>query len=344
MKTNLTAKGKRGVLLVNLGTPDSPSVSDVRKYLSQFLNDPRVIDISWLARKLLVNLIIVPFRAPKSAKLYQELWTEKGSPLLLHTEALTSKVAEKLGDDYQVEMAMRYGNPSIASGLRRLKDAKVSDITVVPLYPQYASSSNGSTVEAVMKELSSWWAIPEFRVTGQFYDHSLYVQSFIERGKQYDISEYDHVIFSFHGLPVRQVDKVYDDGPCSDHGCEHEVNDENRLCYKASSFATARSIAAGLGIDQQDYTVSFQSRLDKNWLEPFSDVVVEERAKMGDKKLLVFSPAFVADCLETTIEIGVEYQEIFEEHGGEKVQLVESLNDHPTWVNCVVDIINGGNQ
>lgn len=316
-------------------------MSHVRNYLSQFLNDPRVIDISWLARKLLVNLIIVPFRAPKSAKLYKELWTKDGSPLLLHTETLTKKVAEKLGADYQVEMGMRYGKPSIASGLQKLKDAKVSDITVVPLYPQYASSSTGSTVEEVMKVLSGWWAIPELRITGQFFDDPLYVQAFVERGKQYDLKEYDHVIFSFHGLPVRQVDKVYEDGPCSDHSCEHEVNDENRLCYKATSFSTARAIAKGLGIDENDYTVSFQSRLDKNWLEPFSDVVVEERAKLGDKKLLIFSPAFVADCLETTIEIGVEYQEIFEEHGGEKVQLVESLNDHPTWVNCVTEIVRG---
>ncbi|MFT4681603.1 MAG: ferrochelatase [Granulosicoccus sp.] len=331
-------KGKKGVLLVNLGTPDSPSVSDVRKYLSQFLNDPRVIDISWLARKLLVNLIIVPFRAPKSAKLYKQLWSDKGSPLLYHTESLAKRVQEALGTDYQVEMAMRYGNPSIVSSLEKLKKNKVRDLTVIPLYPQYASSSNGSTVEEVLKHISSWWAIPDLRVRGQFFDHPKYIEAFIERGNKYDWRKFDHVIFSFHGLPVRQVDKVYDDGPCADHQCHAEITDDNRLCYQATSYDTARSIAKGLGMTEEDYTVSFQSRLDKNWLTPFSDVVVEERAKKGDKTLLIFSPAFVADCLETIVEIGVEYQEIFEEHGGNRVQLVESLNDHPTWVECVSDL------
>ena len=274
--------GRKGILLVNLGTPDSPSVSDVRRYLSQFLNDPRVIDISWLSRKILVNLIIVPFRAPKSAKLYQQLWTENGSPLLIHTAALTKSVKAHLGEDYQVEFAMRYGSPSIASGLTKLKAARVKEITVVPLYPQYASSSNGSTIEAVMKEISKWWAIPELRITGQFFDHAKYIQAFVERGKRYPSEDYDHVLFSFHGLPVRQVDKVYDDGSCDSHGCEYEVTDDNWLCYKATCFSTARSIASGLGIKDDGYTVAFQSRLDKNWLMPFSDKVVAERAKLGD--------------------------------------------------------------
>ncbi|MFT4525066.1 MAG: ferrochelatase [Bacteroidia bacterium] len=330
--------GKKGVLLVNLGTPDSPSVSDVRRYLSQFLNDPRVIDISWLARKILVNFIIVPFRAPKSAKLYQQLWSDKGSPLLYHTEELVKKVQERLGGEYQVEMAMRYGNPSIGNGLERLRKNKVRDLTVIPLYPQYASSSNGSSVEEVLRQIASWWAIPDFRVRGQFFDHPKYIEAFVERGKQYNWKEFDHVIFSFHGLPVRQVDKVYDDGPCESHECHVEITEDNRLCYRATSYATARSIASGLGMSENDYTVSFQSRLDKNWLTPFSDVVVEERAKKGDQNLLVFSPSFVADCLETIVEIGVEYQEIFEEHGGAKVQLVESLNNHPSWVECVSDL------
>lgn len=331
--------GKKGVLLVNLGTPDSPSVSDVRKYLFQFLNDPRVIDIPWLARKILVNLIIVPFRAPSSAKLYKQLWTEEGSPLLKHTADLTKLVQEKLGDEYQVEFGMRYGKPSIESGLELLRKARTKDITVLPLYPQYASSSNGSSIEEVFRVVSGWWGIPDIRIVGQFFDHPKYIEAFVERGKQHDLSTYDHVIFSFHGLPIRHVDKIYDDGPCEDHDCAETFDDDNRLCYRATSFATARSIAAGLGLSEEDYTVSFQSRLDDKWLKPFSDIVVEERAKAGDKKLLIFSPAFVADCLETTVEIGVEYQEIFEEHGGETVQLVESLNSHPLWVDCVSDLV-----
>jgi ferrochelatase len=330
---------KKGVLLVNLGTPDSPSVSDVRRYLFQFLNDPRVIDISWLARKILVNLIIVPFRAPSSAKLYKQLWTKEGSPLLVYTRNLAKAVQAQVGEEYHVEFGMRYGQPSIEKGLEALRKARTKDITVLPLYPQYASSSNGSTIEEVMKVVSGWWGIPELRILGQFFNHPKYVQAFIERGKQYDLTTFDHVVFSFHGLPQRHVDKIYDDGECEDHNCSDQLSDDNLLCYKATSFATARSLANGLGISADDYTVSFQSRLNDKWLKPFSDVVVEERGKAGDKRLLIFSPAFVADCLETTVEIGVEYQEIFEEHGGESVQLVESLNTHPVWVDCVTDLV-----
>ncbi|MCG3164442.1 MAG: Ferrochelatase [Bacteroidia bacterium] len=331
---------KTGVLLINLGTPDSPSVSDVRKYLFQFLNDPRVIDIPWLARTLLVNLIIVPFRAPKSAKIYKELWTEKGSPLLIYGNELKEKVQTELGTEYTVELAMRYQKPSIESVLEKMRKENYKKIVIVPLYPQYASSSTGSTLELVLKEISKWYVIPELKIVSQFFDNEGYINAFVERGKQYNPEEYEHVIFSFHGLPVRQVDKVYEDSkPCSDHNCENEISDDNYYCYKASSFATAKAIAERLNIPKAKYTVSFQSRLDEKWLEPFSDKVVEQKAKEGIKKLLVFSPAFVADCLETTIEIGHEYSEIFKSNGGENLQLVESLNAHPIWVNTIAGMV-----
>ncbi len=327
---------KTGVLLINLGTPLSPSVSNVRKYLFQFLNDPRVIDIPWLARKLLVNLIIVPFRAPKSAKIYKQLWTEKGSPLLTYGIELQEKVQQELGNEYVVELAMRYQQPSLETVLKKMRKQNYKKIVVIPLYPQYASSSTGSTLELVLNKIATWYVIPELKVVSQFYDNEGYINSFVERGKQYNPAEYDHVIFSFHGLPVRQVDKVYDNAkPCSDHNCENEISDENYYCYKASSFATARAISGKLNIPESKYTVSFQSRLDNKWLKPFSDKVIEQKAKEGIKKLLVFSPAFVADCLETTIEIGHEYSEIFTSNGGEKLQLVESLNAHPLWVTTI---------
>ncbi len=331
---------KTGVLLINLGTPDSPSVSDVRKYLFQFLNDPRVIDIPWLARTLLVNLIIVPFRAPKSSKIYKELWTENGSPLLIYGNELKEKVQAELGNGFSVELAMRYQKPSIESVLEKMRIENYKKIVVVPLYPQYASSSTGSTLELVFKTIANWYVIPELKVVSQFFDNQGYINAFVERGKQYNPEEYEHVIFSFHGLPVRQVDKVYEDRkPCSDHNCENEITDDNYYCYKASSFATAKAIAERLNIPKEKYTVSFQSRLDEKWLEPFSDKVVEQKAKEGIKKLLVFSPAFVADCLETIIEIGHEYSEIFKSNGGEKLQLVESLNTHPVWVKTVSDMV-----
>lgn len=333
---------KTGVLLVNLGTPDSPSVGDVRSYLSQFLNDPRVIDIPWLLRKMLVNLIIVPFRAPKSAKIYQKLWTENGSPLLHYSKQVTALLQQELGESHDVYLAMRYKNPSIPDVLEQMRKKNYKKIIVVPMFPQYASASTGSALEEVMRVISKWWVIPELKMVSQYYDHPLYIDAFVDRGKQFDISAYDHVLFSYHGLPERQVDKVYNEGLCSDHDCEKEITEENKYCYKATSYATTRLLAQRLGIPESKYTVCFQSRLDKKWLTPFSDEVVEECAKKGMKKILVFSPAFTADCLETVIEIGDEYQEIFHANGGEKVQLVPSLNDHPTWIACLKQLVLEG--
>ncbi len=333
---------KIGVLLINLGTPDSPSVGDVRRYLSEFLNDPRVIDIPTVARMLLVNGIIVPFRAPKSAKIYKELWHKYNgrSPLLVYGEILRDRLQELLkGDNITVELAMRYGNPSLNDVCARMEKEGYDEIIVLPLFPQYASASTGSALEKAMKLIRKWYVIPEIKIISQYWDNPGYIDTVVERARVYTLADFDHVLFSYHGLPVRQVDKIYEDLRCENHACESEINDENRFCYKATCYATTRLIAARLGLSGKDYTVCFQSRLDKKWLEPFSDKVVEEWGKKGAKKLLVFSPAFIADCLETSIEIGEEYQEIFEKHGGEKVQLVESLNDHPLWIAALEKMI-----
>ena len=330
---------KTAVLLVNLGTPDSPSTRDVRSYLRQFLNDPRVVDLPAPLRWALVNLIIVPFRAPKSAKIYQQLWTDQGSPILLHGQRVKSLLQQRLGEGYTVELAMRYKNPSIPDTLERLRKTNPDRILVVPLFPQYASASTGSAMQAVMDVVRDWWVIPDIRLISQYWNHPTLIHAWLERGRQYDWRDYDHVLFSYHGLPERQVDKVYDQGLCRDRDCEHEITDENAYCYKATCYGTTRLLAQGLGIPEEKYTTCFQSRLDKKWLEPFADKLVEEYARQGAKKLLVFSPSFVADCLETTIEIGHEYQELFEAHGGEKVQLVESLNDHPAWIDTLEALV-----
>jgi ferrochelatase len=338
---------KTGVLLVNLGTPDSPSVKDVRRYLFEFLNDPRVIDIPAIARFILVNLIIVPFRAPKSAKIYNELWTNnglpdgrKGSPILYYGKSVKEQLQKALGVDFDVQLAMRYQKPSMDDVLAEMCRKNLEKIIIVPLFPQYASATTGSIIEKAMKIIGKWWIIPEIEVINQFYDNDNYINTVIERAKKYNIDEYDHVLFSYHGLPIRQVDKVYKDGTlCEDHNCETEINDTNQYCYKATCYATTRLIAEKLKLKTEQYTVCFQSRLDKKWLEPFADKIVIEQAKKGAKRLLVFSPAFVADCLETLVEIGKEYQQLFEEHGGEKIQLVESLNDHPRWIETLRKMI-----
>lgn len=338
---------KTTVVLVNLGTPDSPSVSDVRKYLFEFLNDPRVIDIPAIARFLLVNLIIVPFRAPKSAKIYKELWVNnglpnvaEGSPILYYGKSVQRKLQQALGDEFDVQLAMRYQNPSMDEVFENIYKKNLEKIIIVPLFPQYASATTGSIIDKAMKIISKWWVIPEIKFISQYYDDEGFINTIVERAKKYNVDEYDHVLFSYHGLPVRQVDKVYKDGTlCEEHNCETEINETNRYCYKATCYATTRLIAQKLNLTKEKYTVCFQSRLDKNWLEPFADKVIIEQAKKGAKKILVFSPAFVADCLETLIEIGVEYQKLFEEHGGEKVQLVESLNDHPMWIETLKKMV-----
>ncbi len=333
-------KAKTGVLLVNLGTPDSPSVPDVRKYLFEFLNDPRVIDLPWLLRKFLVNIIIVPFRAPKSAKIYQQLWTKDGSPLIIYGNSVKEKLQNALGNEFEVELAMRYQNPGLNYVLEKMRQKQYQEIIVIPLFPQYASATTGSVAEKIMKIINKWWVIPEIKISGQFFDNEDFINSFAVRAKQYNIEEYDHVLFSFHGLPVRQVDKVHLNGKhCADYNCESEMNENNKLCYRAACYATTRLLTSKLKIPKDKYTVCFQSRLDKNWLEPFTDKVIIQKAKEGAKKLLVFSPAFVADCLETIVEIGIEYKKLFEEHGGEKVQLVESLNDHPLWIDALKNLV-----
>lgn len=336
-------KKRIGVLLIQLGTPDSPKTNDVRRYLSEFLNDPRVIDLPWLGRKLLVNGIIVPFRAPKSAKVYKELFDISNgvSPLITHTEAVVEKLQDRFkNDELTVHMAMRYQNPSMYDVMEKMRKENYDHIIILPLFPQYASATTGSAIDLAMNIMRKWWVVPEISAVNQFWENEGYIDSVVERAKAFNLADYDHVLFSYHGLPDRHVDKVYEGSDlCTDQPCELEVNDKNKFCYKATCYATTRAIANKLGMKEEDYTVCFQSRLDKKWLTPFADKVVEEQGKAGAKKLLVFSPAFVADCLETLIEIGDEYQELFEELGGEKVQLVPSSNSHDRFIDGLEELI-----
>ncbi len=334
---------KIGVLLINLGTPASPATKHVRQYLREFLDDARVIDIPWLLRKVLVHLIIAPFRAPKSAKLYKEVWTEQGSPILVHSFALQKKLQHHFGNQFDVHLAMRYNQPSIKNVLNEMHKKHYSKIIIFPLYPHYASSTTGTAYQEIMKHISKWWVIPDIKFIGQYYEDELFIDSIVENVNKFKIEEYDHVLFSYHGLPERHVDKVYEDLQCSNHNCESEMNHDNLYCYKATCYATTRAIVKKINLDNTKYTVSFQSRLNDKWVKPYSDELLVEFAKKGFKKILVLSPAFTADCLETIIEIGVEYQELFEKAGGHKVQLVPSLNDNDLWVKCISQIINKNN-
>ena len=336
---------KTGVLLIQLGTPDSPSVLDVGRYLSEFLGDPRVVDIPWLFRKLLVNGIIVPFRSPRSARIYKTLWNMSGgvSPLLTHTRNTCTQLQNRFpGENVHIEMAMRYQNPSLSGVLERMRLAAYDRIVIIPLFPQYASASTGSAMARVMEIISGWWVIPEIRIINQFHDHPAYIEAVADRAASFRLADYDHILFSYHGLPERHLDKVYPDDLCENQPCETELNASNRFCYKATCYDTSRRLAQQLGLDESRYTVCFQSRMNNKWVQPFADRVIAEQAARGAKKLLVFSPAFVADCLETLVEIGEEYQADFTALGGEKVQLVPSVNDHARFIDCLESLVREG--
>lgn len=330
------SKPSKGILLVNLGTPDSPSVPDVKRYLNEFLTDGRVIDIPAWRRWLLVKGIITPFRAPNSAKLYQAIWDEKtGSPLLHYSELQQQLLQDQLGGDYHVELAMRYQNPSIASALSKLRRMNLESIRIIPLFPQYASASTGSVIDKVMEVMRGWHTFPDVSIVNDFYDQETMIDVFVENALQHKPETYDHLLFSYHGLPVRQLTGVEASGKhdCEIAGCRERIGTHNRYCYLAQSYATTRLIAKRLQLSQQDYTVCFQSRLGKTpWIQPYTSDVLEKVAAQGKKRLLVFCPAFVADCLETIYEVGTEYATEFKKLGGEHVQLVESLNAHPRWI------------
>lgn len=334
---------KKGVLLVNLGTPDSPSTSDVRKYLREFLMDGRVIDIPFISRFFLVNGIIAPFRAPKSAKLYKAIWSPTtGSPLLHYSIAQKNLLQMRLGDDYQVELAMRYQSPSIESALESLKNAQVKSIRVLALFPQYASASTGSVIDKVMEIVGKWQSIPDISFINSFHDNKKMAEVFAQNASKYKPQEYDHILFSYHGLPQRHLVKgdVSEKHCLKIENCCSVLTENNQFCYSAQSFNTTRLIVNKLGIPKEKYTICFQSRLGKDpWVQPYTSQVIEDLAKKGVKRILVLCPAFVADCLETVYEISVEYAEEFKEHGGEHVQLVESLNDHPLWIEALEDLV-----
>ncbi len=343
-------KPRTGVLLINVGTPDSTSVGDVRKYLREFLGDGRVIDLPWAARKLLVNGIIAPFRAPKSAKAYRKLWTPAGSPLIVHGEALARALQARLGDDHLVLLAMRYQSPSLSGAIDRLMKERVKEIVIVPMFPQYSSAATGTALQEAFRIIGGYAEVPAVRTVPAFHDDPGFLDAFARRIHSCAPSTYDHVLFSFHGLPDRHVQRAHtacaksldtrlDKSPVTGCACERGPYDAFPTCYKMQCHATARALAARVGLPSGQWSVGFQSRLDQRWLRPFSDAIVKEAPAKGIKRMLVVSPAFVADCLETVIEIGEEYAELFQEHGGDQLTLVPSLNAEPAWVEAFARII-----
>lgn len=304
--------------------------------------DGRVLDIHPLLRTLLVKGIIAPFRSPKSAKLYQKIWDDKlGSPLMHYSTLQQKLLQQRLGPNYQVELAMRYQNPSIGQALANLKPSRVSSIRVIALFPQYASATTGSVHQKVMSILSKWPVIPEVSFVDHFYDNELMIEAFANNGAACNPQDYDHVLFSFHGVPLRHLAK----SGCTfnhsnvENNCGEDLVEKKQFCYAAQCYHTAQLIADRLEIPKTKCSVSFQSRLgNAPWIGPYTSQTITDLALAGKKRVLVFCPAFVSDCLETIYEIQIEGEETFLKAGGESLRLVPSLNASDVWVEALASI------
>jgi ferrochelatase len=331
-----------GVLVVNLGTPDDPTTPAVRRYLREFLSDPRVIDIPAPARWLLLNAFILPFRPRTSAEAYRKIWTTD-SPLRIAGQQLVEGMSRELGDGWLVELGMRYGRPAIAPALQRLEARGATRLVVLPLYPQAASSSSGSSLELVFRELASRWNVPSVAIVPPFFADDRVLQAWRETlAPRLAEAAADHVLFSFHGLPERHVRKgdAHGHGCLSRSSCCDALGESNRDCYRAQCYATARLMAERLALQPGSWSVSFQSRLGRTpWIRPFTDEVVVQLASQGTKRLAVCCPCFVADCLETLEEIAMQNREMFLTHGGEAFDYVPCLNSSPGHVDALEDVV-----
>jgi ferrochelatase len=334
---------KKGVLFVNLGTPDSAKPKAVWRYLTEFLKDPRVIDIPALARWILVNVIVIPFRFKKSAHAYAQIWTEQGSPLLTNTQELSQKVGIACGQDYQVEFAMRYGKPSIESVLKTFKS--VNSLQIIPLFPQYSSAATGSAIEAVLSSLKKQWNIPHLTICKEFYATPVFIDSYAQIIKKHITNQtVDKLIFSYHGLPQRHLTKSDCTASCDHVNACPAIEINNQYCYRAQCYVTSRLLAQKLNLSDDAYEVCFQSRLGRTpWIKPYTDLVLPELRAQGVKSIAIVCPSFVADCLETLEEINLRAREQWAELGGEHFTFIPCLNADDVWVDALTKMITTSN-
>jgi ferrochelatase len=333
------AKPRTGCLLINLGTPEAPTASAVRRYLREFLGDPRVLTMPAPLRWALLELVILPFRPRRTAAAYRAVWTPQGSPLMLHSVALREGVARALGEDFRVELAMRYGQPSIAAGLDALERAGVDRLIVLPLFPQYASSVTASAAAEVTRVLDQRGDYPPLEILGAFYDEPEFAQSWAAlAGPGLAAFQPDHVLFSFHGLPedqIRASDRTRGHCLASPDCCSAPAADLSR-CYRAQCFRTAEGLRRALALPKEKTSSAFQSRLGPTpWIQPFTDKELPLLRERGIRRLAVFCPSFVADCLETLEEVGIRLREQWLELGGEALWLAPCLNGDARFAEAV---------
>ena len=324
---------KRAVLLANLGSPDNAKTPAVRKYLNQFLMDPYVIQLPWIFRRLLVSLFVLPSRPKASAEAYQSIWLQEGSPLIVLSEKLKHALQEKL--PIPVAMAMRYGKPSIEAELLKLKEQDINEVLFIPLYPHFADSTITTSVEEAKRVIQKYNLGITLTVIPPFFANDDYIQALVNSAKTYRSQPYDHLVFSYHGLPESHIATA---------GCQclkqnqlsRQTDKCHPNCYRHHVFKTTELFVAKAGLSDEQYSVAFQSRLGRaKWLGPNTEDRLRELASNGAKNILVICPAFVTDCLETLEEIAIRGQEVFTEAGGESLTLIPCLNDHPDWVNTL---------
>jgi protoporphyrin/coproporphyrin ferrochelatase len=333
---------RTGVLLTNIGTPDEPTPEALARYLRQFLMDEYVLDMPFIKRWLLVNRIIVPRRKHYSAEHYQKIQMEEGSPLLVYTRKFAAGLANELPDDYVVEIGMRYGNPSISAGLTNLKKAGVDRIVAVPLYPQYTQSSFQTAVVETKKQAKKLGLTGKLRFVDPFYVDPGFIEACAQITSEH-LQAYspDHVLFSYHGVPVRHIKQMDTVGYCQNNDtCCAQLGSANQRCYRAQCHATSRAVASALGLNPSQFTTCFQSQFGKDeWIGPSFEDLLVELPKRGIKTVAVVCPSFVADCLETLEEVGIRGREEFREAGGEELSLIPCVNAHPFWVRAAANLI-----
>lgn len=333
---------KTGLLLINLGTPTAPSVDAVRAYLDEFLMDPYVIDLPYMLRYALVKGIILRTRPQASAQLYQSVWMEEGSPLLVLSLHFKTALQQLLAEDCVVELGMRYGTPSIDSALEKLMQQPLKELIVLPLFPQYSQAATLSAIEC-FKRAAQKYTLPPTRIIEDFYNHPAFIEAYAALISEHlDLEQHQHLLMSYHGLPVKHLEKT---------GCQHvgkqcfdaigcpRISAQNQQCYRAQCFATTRLLAAQLQLKPNQYSVSFQSRLGKTpWIKPYTDLHLEDLYAQGIRKLAVACPSFVTDCLETLEEIALRAKEQWMELGGESFTAIPCLNSSELWLRAVAKI------
>lgn len=329
--------GSAGLLLINLGTPDDPSVSSVRKYLKEFLSDPRVITLPFLFRYLLLYLFILPFRPSRSAQYYRKIWTDKGSPLLHFSQSFTEKLQAQLGNSYTVQLGMRYGKPSISDALKALQHC--DSLTILPLFPQYSSAATGSAIALTLQLLAQYQKFPkQMTVIREFYAHPAFIDAQVIQIQPF-IASHDFLLFSYHGLPTKQILCEQSVDCCKLQKDCPSISSENDACYRAQCFATSITIASALGLTSTQYATAFQSRLGKlKWTQPYFEEFLDELYQRGVRRLAIACPGFVADCLETLEEIGIRAKKQWQQLGGEQLTLIPALNDAEHWVDRIPEI------